>query len=377
MRVGACVRHLAAASAVLVPVLGVVPLSSPSASAAGFSCSSGVAAYGVRSGDGWYAIADRAEVSVRALLDANGASIDDDLILGDRLCLPGGANVTAMCDSTASVRSGDGWSAIASRAGVSLSSLLALNGGDQGRILHPGETVCVPAGATADTKPASARSPGRDYTVTSGDSWFRIAERAGTSMRALLDVNDATADDPLFPGHEIRLPAGATSPSSGGGSSGGSGWVSLEALPTQGPCWYSDSWGHPRSGGRRHVGTDVFTVGGEYVYAVADGALTSRKWSQPGNISGNAWRLTANDGTAYFYAHLSDFAPDLGVGSRVRAGQIIGWVGRTGNTVVDHLHFEIRPDGGSPVNPYPILRAHGGACNRGTPYTQPGGWVPD
>jgi murein DD-endopeptidase MepM/ murein hydrolase activator NlpD len=156
-----------------------------------------------------------------------------------------------------------------------------------------------------------------------------------------------------------------------------SGRIALEALPTQGPCWYSDSWGHPRSGGRKHVGVDIFTVPGEYVYAVADGRLTLRKWAQPGNISGNAWRLTADNGTAYFYAHLSDFAPGLSTGSRVEAGQIIGWIGKTGNTTVDHLHFEIRPGGGSPVNPYPILQSQGGGCNRGTPYTQPGGWVPD
>lgn len=388
MRVGACVRRVAATSAVLLPVLG--PVSSTPVSATGFSCSSGRAAYEVRSGDGWFAVAGLAEVSVRTLLDANDASVDDALFPGDRLCLPSGANATALCDSTASVRSGDSWSAIAHRAGVSTSSLVSLNGGDAGRMLHPGDTVCLPAGATpdasgdssgdsGDSSGDSSRSAG-DYTVASGDSWFWIAERAGTSVRALLDMNGASPDDPLHPGQAIRLPAGATVPASDGGSSdgsSGSGWVTLQALPTQGPCWYHDTWGAPRSGGRRHVGTDVFTVGGEYVYAVADGTLTSRKWAQAGNISGNAWRLTANDGTAYFYAHLSDFAPGLGVGSTVRAGQIIGWVGRTGNTVVDHLHFEIRPGGGSPIDPYPILRAQGGACNQGTPYTQPGGWVPD
>ena len=381
MRVGACVRRPAAICAVLLPVLAAVPVSTTSVSAAGFSCSSGGPAYEVRSGDGWYAVSGLAEVSVRALLDANGASIGDALFPGDRLCLPGGANVTAMCESTGTVRSGDGWSSIARRAGVSMSSLVSLNGGDAGRMLHPGDTICLPRGASVDAARGSSGSAGGgDYTVVSGDSWYWIAERAGTSVRALLEANDASSSDQLYPGQGIRLPAGATTPSPRGrasGSGSGSGWVTLQALPTQGPCWYHDTWGAPRSGGRRHVGTDIFTVRGEYVYAVADGTLTGRKWAQPGNISGNAWRLTGSDGTAYFYAHLSDFAPDLGVGSRVRACQIIGWIGKTGNTVVDHLHFEIRPGGGNPVNPYPILRAQGGACNQGTPYTQPGGWVPD
>ena len=381
MRVGACMRRLAAASAVLLPVLTAAPVSTPSVSASGFSCSSGAAAYEVRSGDGWYAVADRAEVSVGSLLDANGASIDDELAPGDRLCLPAGADLSGLCATAATVRAGDGWASIARRAGVSTSTVVALNGGDERRVVHPGDTVCLPnasaSGGSASGGSSRSAADG-DYTVVRGDSWFWIAERAGTSVRALLRANDASSDDPLHPGQELRLPAGATAPSgSSNGSSSGSGWANLEALPTQGPCWYHDTWGAPRSGGRKHVGTDIFTVRGQYVYAVADGKLTSRKWAQPGNISGNAWRLTASDGTAYFYAHLSDFAPDVGVGSAVRAGQIIGWIGKTGNTVVDHLHFEIRPGGGSPVNPYPILRAHGGACNQGTPYTQPGGWVPD
>ncbi|MAT04287.1 MAG: hypothetical protein CL424_04495 [Acidimicrobiaceae bacterium] len=385
MRVGTCVRR-AATALVAVSMLSLWSgPSGPSVASAAFSCSSGGATYEVRSGDGWYAIAERADVSARELLDANGASLDDVVVPGDRLCLPGGANLLGLCRSTTTVRDGEGWGSIAARSGVSVSSVLTANGASLDRVLHPDETICLPAGASgassAPTAGDSSASAGADYTVERGDSWYGIAERAGTTVRALLDVNDASASGPLYPGDGIVLPAGSTTPSSRGSSgsaeSSGSGWVNLDALPTQGPCWYSDSWGHGRTGGRRHVGTDIFTFGGSYVYAVADGRLTLRKWAQPGNISGNAWRLTADDGNAYFYAHLSDFAPEVSAGSRVEAGQIIGWVGATGNTTVDHLHFEIRPGGGGPVNPYPILRAQGGACNEGTPYTQPSGWVPD
>lgn len=370
MRVGAGVWRFAATAIALL----VVPawVHDVAVSGAGSSCAADGPSYQVRSGDGWFAIADRAEVDVSSLLDANSAAADDALHPGDQLCLPASANLTAVCPATATVRSGDGWSAIAERAGVPLSSVLAANGTTDDRTLHPGETVCLPQGSSAER---SRSEPSGDYTVVRGDSWFGIAERVGTTVGELLSVNGADSDEPLYPGQEIRLPAGATTRLAG--PSSGSSRPTLQALPTQGPCWYSDSWGHGRPGGRRHEGVDIFTVAREYVYAVADGRLTLRKWAQPGNISGNAWRLTADDGTAYFYAHLFDFAPEVRVGSRVEAGQIIGWVGATGNTTADHLHFEIRPGGGRPVNPYPILGAHGGACNRGTPYTQPGGWVPD
>jgi murein DD-endopeptidase MepM/ murein hydrolase activator NlpD len=146
----------------------------------------------------------------------------------------------------------------------------------------------------------------------------------------------------------------------------------------QGPCWFSDDWGDPRGAGRRHEGTDLFAGVGSYVYAVVDGTLTRRAWDQPGLRSGNAWWLTAADGsgTYYFYAHLADFAPELSVGSRVEAGQIIGFMGNTGNSAFPHLHFEVHPDGGGAVNPYPLLRSLGG-CRSGEQYRQPSGWIPD
>jgi murein DD-endopeptidase MepM/ murein hydrolase activator NlpD len=373
MLVGADLRRSVAAAivAALTSMLAFVAVPS-TVSATGFTCSSDGPTYTVRAGDGWFTIANRAGVSARSLTEANGAALDDVLVPGDRLCLPAGAEPTASCANSYTVRPGDGWFPIASRLGVSVSALLAVNGAGLGRTVHPGDVICAPHGAR-QLAPSSAPGGGT-YTVVRGDSWFGIAARADVSPRSLIAANGATLDDVILPGEVIRLPAGATQPSTR--SAAQRWWIDLDALPVQGPCWYGDTWNDARSGGRRHTGTDLFTKPGDYVYAVVDGRLTRRLWDQPGQISGNAWRLTAADGTFFFYAHLAGFAPGLGVGSRVQAGQIIGWVGDTGNANGSHLHFQVHPDGGEPINPYPILRAEGG-CNRGTPYTQPGGWVPD
>jgi murein DD-endopeptidase MepM/ murein hydrolase activator NlpD len=370
----------------LVSIGVAVQVAPSSAGAAGFSCSTGPS-YTVRSGDGWHAIAARVDVSTTDLLAANGAEASDILLPGDELCLPGGADLAAACARPHTVGEGDSWYGIATSSNVTTAALLAANGADDQRALHPGDVLCLPAGASAaasstasgtgsstgntTSTDASRTGPGGSYSVRSGDSWSGIAQRAGVALRSLLDANGADAGDVLLAGRDIALPAGATAP-----ATAPSGWVQLDALPLQGPCWYGDTWGDGRGGGRRHEGADMFAMPGAYVYAVFDGVLSSRRWAGSGAISGNAWTLTAADGTRVFYAHLADFNPELGSGSRVEAGEIIGWVGGTGNAIADHLHIEFRPGGGGPVNPYPILRAAGG-CNRGTPYTQPSGWVPD
>jgi murein DD-endopeptidase MepM/ murein hydrolase activator NlpD len=363
----------------------------PQGAALGSTCAPGAATYTVRSGDGWFGIAQRAGVTSRSLLDANGAAAERALHPGDELCLPVGAAISGSSSAASTgsagtagggryaVVAGDSWFRIASRAGVPMRTLLAANGATAETRLRPGDEVALPSGAVSPASSAGTSSKGGAagrYTVVSGDSWFGIAAAAGVPGRALLAANDARATTPLHPGDQITLPAGADT-SALRERERGARTVTLAALPTQGPCWYGDTWLDARAGGRRHVGVDLFTKRGEYVYAVVDGTLTGRSWDQPGRSAGNAWWLRAADGSAtFFYAHLQDFAPGLREGSRVRAGEIIGWVGDTGNASAVHLHFEVRPGGGDPVNPYPIIRALGG-CNRGTPYTQPGGWVPD
>jgi murein DD-endopeptidase MepM/ murein hydrolase activator NlpD len=137
------------------------------------------------------------------------------------------------------------------------------------------------------------------------------------------------------------------------------GLPSLQAFPMQGRCSFSDTWHAPRGGGRLHEGVDIIGARGLAIYAVVDGTIT--RMLTGGELSGNSIRLTAPDGTYFFYAHLDGFAAGLATGQTVRAGQVIGYNGSTGATTA-HLHFEIHPQGGAAVNPYPIVKAVD-ACN--------------
>ena len=121
-----------------------------------------------------------------------------------------------------------------------------------------------------------------------------------------------------------------------------------------------NSWGYPRAPGTPdehwHEGIDIFAPEGEILVAAEGGEVTD---IGVGTLGGLKIWILGNSGTRWYYAHLMDFNPDLQVGDIVDAGDFIGYVGKTGNAISTppHLHLQMHPDGGRPVNPFPILAA--------------------
>lgn len=119
---------------------------------------------------------------------------------------------------------------------------------------------------------------------------------------------------------------------------------------------FRDTWGAPRSGGRRHRGTDVFAPHNHPVYAFTSGVVARTSWSRLGGLG---LYLRGDDGNVYYYAHLNSVEPEGQAGRRVAPGQLIARNGSTGNASpsAPHVHFEIHPGGGSAINPYQWLAA--------------------
>ena len=117
---------------------------------------------------------------------------------------------------------------------------------------------------------------------------------------------------------------------------------------------FSDTYGHPRGGGRAHEGVDVFAPYGSGVYAVESGTIKRAYTSSRG---GKTIVLTGNSGTEYWYMHQS--ANSVSSGQSVAVGERIGSVGTSGNAQgrSAHVHFEVHPGGGGPINPTPFVRA--------------------
>lgn len=135
-------------------------------------------------------------------------------------------------------------------------------------------------------------------------------------------------------------------------------------FPVFGPASFGDTFGAPRYNveGSWHHGEDIVGPLGTPLLAVADGTVFSVGWNEIGG-----WRLWLRDreGNEFYYAHLSAYSPLAVDGTRVRAGDVLGFMGNTGDADggIVHLHFEIHPvellslGYNGVVAPYPFLVA--------------------
>lgn len=130
--------------------------------------------------------------------------------------------------------------------------------------------------------------------------------------------------------------------------------LNLWQLPLQN---YDISAGFGESSGlwaSTHTGLDLAAPMGTPVMSVTSGVVTSVEYA---GSYGQRVIVTTDDGEELWYCHLSGYAAS--VGEEVRAGEVIGYVGSTGNSTGPHLHLEVRPGAGDPVDPYEALVAHG------------------
>lgn len=238
--------------------------------------------------------------------------------------------------SSYTLQQGDTLGSVARRFGLSVAGLADANAiADPDRV-RAGRTLVIPA--TAEPQPIAALTA-RTYRVATGDTLGRLAQRFDTTVAELQRLNGITHPRRLRAGALLRLPPGGAP-------------AGVCPVRNATSADYADGFGSPRHGGRAHQGNDIFARRGTAVVAPAAGVLAPVR----GRITGIGFYLRADDGTTYYGAHLDALQAPSG---RVTAGQTLGIVGTTGNAagLPPHLHFEIKPGGGAPVDPYPTLRS--------------------
>ncbi len=124
----------------------------------------------------------------------------------------------------------------------------------------------------------------------------------------------------------------------------------------------TDNFDQPRGTERHHEALDIMAPSGTKVFAVADGKVVKLFNSKPGGLT--VYEFDTTEKFAYYYAHLDRYAEGLKEGAAVKRGELIGYVGATGNAspAAPHLHFavvELTPEKqwwkGTPLNPYPMM----------------------
>ncbi|MEJ7582819.1 MAG: peptidoglycan DD-metalloendopeptidase family protein [Acidimicrobiales bacterium] len=237
------------------------------------------------------------------------------------------------------------------------------SGGDSQRVLLESETANEYGQRRSylDSLLESVESSVQDYATAGRDLSADLRPEAVDQAELRLDLQAALRTETrtgvaLLDAHADLFAVGLGAMSQAGTEVVANSFV----FPVAGAHQFVDSFGAPRMVGTGsehfHEGTDVMAAAGTPLVACERSVVTRMSSNVLGGIT--VW-LKGASGTSYYYAHLATYAPALEAGSVIDPGTLVGLVGNTGNarTTAPHLHFEVHPNGGEAINPYPLLVA--------------------
>ncbi len=374
--------------------------------------------YTVRKGDTLSKIAAANGTTVSALVDTNGIANPDLIRIGQKLTIPGqdsgsgdsgegGSGSKASSGKKYTVVKGDTLAKIAASNGTTVSAIVKANKISNPNFIRIGQELLLGAtkvksgsggdttdsGSKSDGKSDSATKPLQTHVVKKGETLASIAAKYDTTVDVIKAANGLT-NSTIYIGTTLIV-NGAAAPAVTAGSETGihvvaagetlggiaakygvdlSDLAGLNGIqdinririgmelkvPGASTAWvcpvagarYFNDWGFPRSGGRFHQGNDLFAPRGTPVRAPVSGTVEFKT----GVIGGLQFWFVGDDGIRYIGTHLDGF----GIAGNVKAGDVIGYVGDSGNARGSnpHLHFEMARDGQT-FNPYPTLQANG------------------
>ena len=232
------------------------------------------------------------------------------------------------------VRPGDTLSDIAGMFNVSVNTIIWANDLKSARDVHPGDTLII--------LPIS----GVERTVVKGDTLKSIAKKYGADAEEIAQYNGLDPAEALAVGSTIIIPGGEIAAPAPSVRSSGSSFV-REPYLGGGGSLQSGYYGNPVPGGtitqglHGWNGIDIGAARGTPVHAAADGAvIVARKNGGWNGGYGNYVVITHGNGTQTLYSHMRSVI--VSSGQPVSSGQVIGYVGATGQATGPHLHFEVR-----------------------------------
>ncbi len=320
--------------------------------------------YTIQTGETFWTISQKFKLDINQLVAANPDQNPNNLYAGLVIKLP----TTQTTPQQYTVLAGETFWTISQKLKVSLQQLIDANPSVQTNNVYAGLVLNVPGTSAQTSTPTPITTPTATtttYIIQSGDTFWTLAQRFGVPYNDIVAANPTANPMNLYPGLVVQIPQKSAVEIKAPSYLADGQFPLRKGSYTPFDDNYGDGRGFDSMGNptRKHEGVDVIAPKGTPIYSAFDGVVTNKGWNTLGG-----WRLTVRtpDGKyALYYAHLSRYASNVEVGTRITKGQLIGYVGDTGygpegtsGHFVAHLHFGIYDiaNGFTPVNPFQHLK---------------------